>query len=432
MIAASLLALALTFGFGHQTASAETFLVNSPDDAVDAAPGDGRCLTKAQGCTLRAAVMEANALPGHDVIRLRAEHYRLTIPGRREDAAATGDLDVTENLTIEGAGFDRPGAQTIVDGNRLDRVFDVPEGRALVLLDMIVQGGEETDGVGGGGIQSRGVLSLTRVRVVGNQTAASGGGILSWGVLALQSTVIDGNRAEVNHGGGLAQYGGQARIENVTISGNDVGAFGGGIWAVEGANMTLHGVTLSNNAARRQGGGLHVNGATVNATNVTFSGNSATQGGGLANIFIFGSDPAPIRLLNVTFFGNRAVDGGAIFAHESPVLIRNSIVARSLGNARNCVGPVTSEGFNIDSRESCGFTAPGDLMTTDPRLSALRDNGGPTRTHSPLRHSPAIDSADNTTCPPVDQRGVPRPVDGDGDRRAVCDRGAVEVSRRAQ
>ena len=42
-------------------ASAATFVVTSPEDEVDTNPGDGIC-GAASGCTLRAAVMEANAL----------------------------------------------------------------------------------------------------------------------------------------------------------------------------------------------------------------------------------------------------------------------------------------------------------------------------------------------------------------------------------
>jgi hypothetical protein len=43
-----------------------------------------------------------------------------------------------------------------------------------------------------------------------------------------------------------------------------------------------------------------------------------------------------------------------------------------------------------------------------------------------LPDSPALDTGDNTTCPPDDIAGNPRPVDGDGDGNALCDRGAYE------
>jgi len=44
--------------------------------------------------------------------------------------------------------------------------------------------------------------------------------------------------------------------------------------------------------------------------------------------------------------------------------------------------------------------------------------------------SPAVDSADDATCPPVDITGLDRPRDGDGDGRAACDRGAYELLKR--
>ncbi len=65
-------------------------------------------------CSLREAIRSANvdaavhpdcpAGTGADTIRLPAGTYRLTIPGAGEDAAATGDLDITETVTILGAG----------------------------------------------------------------------------------------------------------------------------------------------------------------------------------------------------------------------------------------------------------------------------------------------------------------------------------------
>ena len=62
-------------------------------------------------------------------------------------------------------------------------------------------------------------------------------------------------------------------------------------------------------------------------------------------------------------------------------------------------------------------------------LGPLADNLGPTATHALLANSPAIDSGDLASCPPTDQRGARRPVDGDGGG-ADCDIGAFEFKSR--
>ena len=96
------------------------FFINSFADAVDLNPGDGTVDTGTPGeVTLRAAIMEANALVGDDTIMLDAGNYSLTIAGTNEDGAATGDLDITDNLTLIGTG-----ASVIqVDGIGIDRAL---------------------------------------------------------------------------------------------------------------------------------------------------------------------------------------------------------------------------------------------------------------------------------------------------------------------
>ena len=88
-------------------------VVTSELDTVDAAPGDGLCADASGLCTLRAAIMEANANANVFNIDLPEGTYLLTIDGSGEDASAIGDLDVTSELTIDGAGTER----TIIDGN---------------------------------------------------------------------------------------------------------------------------------------------------------------------------------------------------------------------------------------------------------------------------------------------------------------------------
>src|SRR6266849_5644348 len=84
--------------------NAATFTVNSTVDGVDSNPGDGICATALGACTLRAAVQETNALAGADTIILSKNTYLFAPGGANEDAAASGDLDITGDLTIQGQG----------------------------------------------------------------------------------------------------------------------------------------------------------------------------------------------------------------------------------------------------------------------------------------------------------------------------------------
>jgi hypothetical protein len=60
-------------------------------------------------------------------------------------------------------------------------------------------------------------------------------------------------------------------------------------------------------------------------------------------------------------------------------------------------------------------------------IGPLQENGGITPTHYLMQGSPAIDAGDTAACATQDQRGQPRPVDGNGDSTATCDIGAIEV-----
>src|SRR5947207_834427 len=102
-------------------ALSKTFAVETTDDGVDPQPDDQCLVPPHDVCTLRAAIDSANATAGDDIITLPAGTFKLTLTGAGENANATGDLDVTESVTIQGAGQ----GQTFIDGNGTDRIFDV-------------------------------------------------------------------------------------------------------------------------------------------------------------------------------------------------------------------------------------------------------------------------------------------------------------------
>jgi len=322
-------------------AHAVTFVVTSNADAVDAKPGDGVCATAAAtpACTLRAAIQEANALAGADTINVPSGTYFLTIQGANEDAAATGDLDVTGELTINGTGTNPP----VIGGGGIDRVFDVLGTATVTLSRLTIQNGNP------GGAN------------------ATGGGIRNAGNLTLLNLAVRNNTVQNGDGGGIANLGsGRMQLTNVTLSGNVAAARGGGLANDVGGSMQL--------------------------VNVTLTDNGAFQGGDIDNL------------------------GDAELV--------NTIVTNSR-QGLNCTGlAILTLGYNIDDGESCGLIAPGDRSDTDPGLGT--PTGG-TFVYPLVAGSPAIDAGNNAHCPATDQRGAPRPTDGNGDGIFGCDIGAYEA-----
>jgi CSLREA domain-containing protein len=158
-------------------ASADTtFTVNSTSDAADIAPGNGRCegpSAAAPGpCTLRAAVMEANALAGTDTIVLSSTKYALTRAQVSEPDASAGDLDITQPVTIRG-----PGARnTVIQNQSNDRVFEVAAGVSGVTFEGItITGGAPTSGTGAG-LLTNGSATLERAAVRDQRTTLPGAG----------------------------------------------------------------------------------------------------------------------------------------------------------------------------------------------------------------------------------------------------------------
>lgn len=103
-----------------------TFRVNTTLDTVAVNLRNGK--DSSGHISLRSAIMAADSHSGSSTIIVPAGTYTLTIPGANEDADATGDLDIKGKITIKGASE----TGTIVDGNNLDRVFQVLSGKVSI------------------------------------------------------------------------------------------------------------------------------------------------------------------------------------------------------------------------------------------------------------------------------------------------------------
>src|SRR5262245_29565344 len=115
------------------------FVVNTPLDSVAVDLQTGKDATGQ--ISLRSAIMAANAHPGADSIRLPVGVYKLTLPGANEDGGASGDLDITSDLTINGSG------NSVIDGNALDRAFQILSGNVRI-SGVTIRGGSSSTGGG--------------------------------------------------------------------------------------------------------------------------------------------------------------------------------------------------------------------------------------------------------------------------------------------
>ncbi|MGH2685202.1 MAG: choice-of-anchor Q domain-containing protein, partial [Actinomycetota bacterium] len=411
-----------------QPVQAATIVVNGFNDEFDLV----------SSCTLREAVRAANdntvhsgcvaGSPGSDTIQLPAGTHTLSHEGDSDDASA-GDLDITEDVSIVGAGA---ATTTIMWGSSVadpDRVFDVEAaGTDLTLSGVTIRDGD-TDELGaegggirtaadtgltitdavltsnsafrGGGVQNGGTGTFTRVTIAENDGGIGGGGIRNYGTLTLIDVSLRGNMTPDERGGGIENTG-TLFVERSTISGNEVdgdNGSGGGV-ANEGT-ATLTNVTVTGNSVVEDGGGVFAIGGTTTLNNVTVAGNTADRD------TVDGGDG-----------GGIAVAGGAT------VNMRNTIVAGNTddtGEAPDCSGTLTSQGHNlVQNVAGCGgLGAAGDLTGLDPMLGSLADNGGPTQTQALLAGSPAI-NAGGPDCAPTDQRGLGRNCDIGAYERVLC------------
>lgn len=181
------------------------FTVTSAADIVDGNPGDGFCRTpdlvsagliQLQPCTLRAAVMEANASAGAAVITLPAGTYPLTLSGSGDAGGSLDILAAGGKITVNGAG----AASTLIEGGD-DRAFLVDFVGKLELTGVTIQNSSNVEG--GGGIANLSTLTVTD-SVIRDNEAEGGGGLFNAfsGTATLIRTTVSGNRATEGAGAG--------------------------------------------------------------------------------------------------------------------------------------------------------------------------------------------------------------------------------------
>ncbi len=328
-----------------------SFTVNDLSDVPDQTPGDRICSAANGACTLRAAIMEANAITACTPLTIN-----FSVTGTINLATALPAIN-HPNLTING-----PGANQLdVHRNAVAafRIFAINGGKIVSISGLSVTNGN--DPVQAGGIYNAGTLTLTACAISGN-TSPQGAGIQSDNILTMTSC---------------------------TVSNNIASDFAGGL-KIFGPTTTLTNCTFSNNQSAHDSSAIESHtGVTLTLTNCTIANNQAGTGSGQT--------------------------GGALFANSGTVLKNTIVANNSGNNANIAGPVDTANSFNnlIGAVGTGGLTngVNGNqvgVANANTLLAALGNYGGTTQTIALLPGSPAINAGTSSGAPATDQRGIAR------------------------
>lgn len=403
---------------GAANLRASEFVVDSTADEIDATPGDGICAAVGVGCTLRAAVIEANKLPGWDTIQVPAGTYSLS-----------GALEVSDSVSIRGVG----AGATILDAGGLGPALRlwagdvVPPSGAIEISRMTVTGGsfagiavgflagsaatvqvadcviQGNDGLGldtgvasdvkilrtgildnGGaplgfafGWICCGRVDIDHSLIRGNGVSGSSDMLLTSTALRITNSVVEGNvnwwlsgdgasivvedslfRGNSGHSAISTGSDSTLEIRRTTIE-NNVGTYAGGIDKTFSGQLILEDSTITRNTATYGAGGIRseqIGNATIR--NTTISQNIGSTVGGLLV-----TSPGAVSLYSVTIAGNHGgIVGGLGLDSMVPggpiVRLQSTVIAGndSAGVANDC--GMTNDSY--DEIDSLGGNLIGD------------------------------------------------------------------------
>jgi Right handed beta helix region len=324
-------------------------------------------------CTLAAAIEDGDFIAANASLGPVTIKFAPGLGGVILNTTVPTGLSISAALNIVG-----PGARVLtISGNNVARVFNVTGGTGNIvnISGLTIANANSGSGVSGGGISNSANLHLLDCAVV-NNSGGSGGGAVNSGTFHVTNCTFADNQS-TGHGGALRNVG------------------------------------------------------DLVVTNSTFNNNTAVSSGAITSFVNNGQPAATLNVTNCTISGNTASDtsggtGGGIFnGNLSTATVSNTIVANNTAATGTDVsGPFTSGGHNLIriAMGSTGFTNGnnGDQAGIPAGLDTLQNNGGPTDTMALLSDSTARDNGNDTNAPKTDQRGAAR--------MGVSDIGAFEFN----
>ncbi len=326
-----------------QKAVSGTITVNTLTDEYNTS-GSG------SGCSLREAIRAANTNTAFGGCATGSGDDMIVLPDLGGDFILTltsgtfdyefGDLDISNNLTISGAGQDTTVIRASVSLG--DRILTLENNLSLIVEDLTLTGGHAPDGadgvsggegvlgLGGGAIStgSGTTLILSRVTVIDNH-AGNGGD----GNMAETPGTTGGGGGWGGSGGGVSVYSGSLTISDSLFSENGSGNGGSG---GNGTNGSAGSAGGNGGFARwgGSGGAIYIGTGTLTITNTDFVDNFTGYGGYGGGGGAGGAATTPGGNGGTGGSGGTTSsggDGGAIFTWASTVIVNSTFTGNTAG-----------------------------------------------------------------------------------------------------
>jgi len=352
----------------EQTRVTNQFTVNSTGDAADSNPGDNICQTSGSVCTLRAAIQEANAQPGLDIVV-----FDIPGPGPHAIQPASALPTVSDPVVIDGstepdfagtpvieldgryAGLGADGLTITAGGSTLrglainrfgsDGLFLVTGGGNVVegcfvgtdpggALDLgngesgirIYQSGSNT--IGGSTAAARNLIAGNGIRGVWIDGTNSTGNLIQGNYIG---TDITGGAAIANPTGIFITDATNNTVRSNLISGNATGVYLQGRAGYPTSGNIIAANTIGTDAAGSAALGNSTHGVYLDSTSYNTIGGALPVDGNL----ISGNGGAGIYVAGVTSFGH-------VIRHNR--IGTNAAGSAALGNSSSGVRIGTDDG----------------------------------------------------------------------------------------
>lgn len=368
-------------------------------------------LGTAQTCTLRAAIRAANTDAPFAACVAGSGADTIVLP-----SGAIIPLSQIDNNTIGNNALPKITTEITIEGNHAV-IYRTNNAPMMRFFD-----------VGSYGGVGHAHLTLNQLTLSNGLVSGTAGAIYNDGILHLNQVRLQGNQASFE-GGALACYESQAEChlhESILI--NNSANYAGAIIVDLNASLWLDKTTVYGNQATigtgaADVGAIYVESGTADISHSTIANNSATRYGGLYASSGGGPFPSPgaINLSYSTVVNNNPI--GLV----GQITVSNTILQSNVDGNCRVPNSIVSAGYNHSNDLTCGFAESGDVENTNAQLAGppvIHDYG---LYYTLMYSSGTLDAADPNDCGGEDQRHLSRPLDGNNDGLARCDKGAVEM-----